>query len=107
MNGCLKGMFKLGCAFVLVCALVLAWVFREPLLRTGARWFGRSQALPSTADTAVGAPTQAATASGQAKVGRLSSSAGPDSVILSPNEMASLIGSSIDWNVRKMYDSLR
>jgi hypothetical protein len=27
--------------------------------------------------------------------------------VLTPNEVASLIGSSIDWNVRKMYDSMR
>ena len=33
--------------------------------------------------------------------------AGPDSVVLNPNEVASLIGSSIDWRVRKTYDSLR
>jgi len=48
-----------------------------------------------------------ATASGQAKVGNLRTNAGPDSVMLTPNEMASLIGAGIDWNVRKMYDSLR
>jgi hypothetical protein len=107
MNGCLKGVFKLGCAAAVLGALALAWWFREPILQTGARWFGRSQALPPVADTAVGAPTPAATASGKAKVGNLSTRSGPDSVVLTPNEMASLIGGGIDWSVRKMYDSLR
>src|SRR3989442_3272026 len=107
MNGCLKGALKLGCAIAIIGVLALIWWFREPVLRTGARWFGRSPALPSTADTAVGAPTPKAIASGQAKVGNLRTSAGPDSVVLTPNEMASLIGAGIDWNVRKMYDSLR
>src|SRR5437879_9486724 len=107
MNGCLKGALKLGCAIAIIGVLALIWWFREPIMRTGARWFGRSTALPSVADTAVGAPTPKATASGQAKVGNLRTSAGPDSVVLTPNEMASLIGAGIDWNVRKMYDSLR
>jgi hypothetical protein len=107
MNGCLKGVFKLGCAAAVLGALALAWWFREPILQTGARWFGRSKALPPVADTAVGAPTPAATASGKVKVGNLSTRTGPDSVILTPNEMASVIGAAIDWNVRKMYDSLR
>src|SRR5947209_11994843 len=107
MNGCLKGALKLGCAIAIIGVLALIWWFREPIMRTGARWFGRSTALPSVADTAVGAPTPKATASGQAKVGKLRTSAGPDSVVLTPNEMASLIGAGIDWNVRKMYDSLR
>lgn len=107
MNGCFKGLFRLGCAVVILAALALVYWFREPIMRTGARWFGRSEALPPVADTAVGAPTPAATASGQAKLRNLGASGGPDSVILSPNEMASLIGAGIDWNVRKMYDSLR
>ena len=107
MNGCLKGVFRLGCAVVLIGALALVWWFREPIMSTVARWFGRSQALPSVADTAVGAPTPSATASGKAKVGNLARPSAPDSVVLTPNEMASLIGSGIDWNVRKMYDSLR
>jgi len=92
---------------VILGALALAWWFREPIMSTAARWFGRSQALPPVADTAVGAPTPSATASGKAKVGNLRTSAGPDSVVLTPNEVASLIGAGIDWNVRKMYDSLR
>jgi len=107
MNGCLKGAFKLGCAVLLIGVLACAWWFREPIMHTIASWFGRSTALPPVADTAVGAPTPKATASGQAKVGNLRTNAGPDSVVLTPNEVASLIGAGIDWNVRKMYDSLR
>ncbi len=107
MNGCLKGVFRLGCAIVVIGALALAWWFREPIMHTLASWFGRSTALPSVGDTAVGAPTPKATASGQAKVGNLRTSAGPDSVVLTPNEVASLIGGGIDWSVRKTYDSLR
>ena len=107
MNGCLKGVFKLGCAVLVIGVLACAWWFREPIMSTVAHWFGRSTALPPVADTAVGAPTPKATASGQAKVGNLRTSTGPDSVVLTPNEVASLIGAGIDWNVRKMYDSLR
>ncbi len=107
MNGCLKGVFKLGCAIVVIGALALAWWFRAPLMAAAAHWFGRSTALPSVADTAVGAPTPSATASGKKKVGGLRTSSGPDSVVLTPNEMASMIGAGMDWNVRKMYDSLR
>lgn len=107
MNGCLKGVFKLGCAAVILAALALAWWFRDPIMATAAHWFGRSKALPPVSDTAVGAPTPTATASGKQKLGHLDTPAGPDSVVLTPNEMASLIGAGIDWNVRKMYDSLR
>lgn len=107
MDGCLKGALKLGCAVAIIGVLALAWWFREPIVHTFARWFGGSTALPPVSDTAVGAPTPKATASGQAKVGNLRAAAGPDSVVLTPNEMASLIGAGIDWNVRKTYDSLR
>src|ERR1041385_3472806 len=99
MNGCLKGVFRLGSALALLFVLALA--------AQVAHWFGRPTGRPPVADTAVGAPTPAATASGKAKVGNLRTTAGPDSVVLTPNEMASLIGAGIDWNVRKMYDSLR
>src|SRR2546427_8365284 len=89
MNGCLKGALKLGCAIAIIGVLALIWWFREPIMRTGARWFGRSTALPSVADTAVGAPTPEATASGQAHVGHLPASPGPHSVVLTPDQIAS------------------
>ena len=107
MNGCLKGALKLGCAAAVILALALVWWFRAPIMSTFARWFGGSQALPPVADTAVGAPTPSATASGQQKVTTLRRSSGPDSIVLTPNEMASLIGAGIDYRVRKTYDSLR
>ena len=107
MDGCLKGVVKLGCALAVVCVLVLLWWFRAPIMSTFAHWFGRSQALPPVADTAVGAPTPSATASGEKKVTTLRRPTGPDSIVLTPNEMASLIGAGIDWRVRKTYDSLR
>lgn len=107
MNGCLKGALQIGCAAVIIAALALAWWFREPIMHTAARWFGHSTALPPVSDTAVGAPTPKAIASGKQKLGHLGAPAGPDSVVLTPNEMASLIGGGIDWSVRKMYDSLR
>ena len=107
MNGCLKGLLRLGCIVAIAAVLLVLWWFREPILHTGARWFGRSQALPPVADTSVGAPTPRAIASGQTKVGSLATTAGPDSVVLTPNEVASLIGGGIDYRVRKTYDSLR
>ena len=109
MNGCLKGLFRLGCLALVAGALVLAWWFREPILGTLGTWFGRREPLPSVADTAVGAPTPAAIASGKAKIDSLrgTAAAAPDSVVLSANEMASLIGSGIDWTVRRTFDSLR
>lgn len=104
MNGCLKGLLRLGCLAGIAGVLLLLWWFREPILRTGTRWFGGSQALPPVADTAVGAPTPAAVASA---LGKLRSLSRADSVVLTPNEMASLIGGGIDWTVRKTFDSLR
>ncbi len=108
MNGCLKGITRLGCLALLVLGAAAVWWYREPILRVGARWFGpRVEALPPTSDIAVGAPTPAAVASGRAKVLQLARSGGPDSVVLTPNEMASLIGAGVDWNVRRTFDSLR
>src|SRR5437667_4046515 len=92
---------------VLVGALAARW-FREPILHTAARWFGpRSTRLPPVADTAVGAPTPKALSSSQTKMDRLKRPSSPDSVVLFANEVAAMIGSSIDWSVRKSFDSLR
>lgn len=108
MNGCLKGLFRLAFLGVALVAALAVWWFREPIMHAASRWLGpRRTALPPVADTAVGAPTPKALSSSQTKVDRLNASAGPDSVVLSPNEIASMIGSGIDWSVRKSFDSLR
>ena len=108
MNGCLKGLLKLAGLALLALALLAAWLFREPILRTASRWIGpHGTALPPVTDTAVGAPTPAAVASAQAKLASLARSGGPDSVVLTPNEVASVIGGGVDWTVRKTFDSLR
>jgi hypothetical protein len=99
--------FRLGCLVLVAGALVAIWWFREPIITIVGGWFGRSQPLPSVADTSVGAPTPAATQSGKEKIASLRAGTAPDSVILSANEMASLIGAGIDWSVRKTFDSLR
>jgi hypothetical protein len=108
VNGCLKGLFRLALLGVALVAALAAWWFREPILHAASRWLGPHRtALPPVADTAVGAPTPKALSSTQTKVERLRTPAGPDSVVLSPNEIASMIGSGIDWSVRKSFDSLR
>src|SRR2546427_11834460 len=69
--------------------------------------FRSRTALPPVTDTAVGAPTPRSLASTQTKAERLKQPSGPDSVVLSPNEVAALIGSGLDWSGRKTFDSLR
>lgn len=101
-------MARLAGLALLVLVLAVAWWFREPILRAGSRWLGpKRTALPPVADTAVGAPTPRAVASSGTKLADLGRSSGPDSVVLSANEMASLIGGGLDWKVRKTFDSLR
>ena len=86
-----------------------AYLYREPLGRAVGRWIGRRDTtLPHVSpDSGIGAPTLQALASAQRKLAALGRPGGPDSVVLTPNEMASLIGSGIDWQVRRSLDSLR
>ena len=108
MNGCFKGLVRLVLVLVVLLAATAAWWYRDPLMHTAERWFGkRSTRLPPVADTSVGAPTPGALLAAQGKLAALGAANGPDSVVLTPNEMASVVGNGIDWTVRKMFDSLR
>src|SRR5437762_13153504 len=92
VNGCLEGRSRLALVAATRGGALVAWWFREPLLRSASRWVGpHSTKLPPVADTAVGAPTPKALSSSQTKVERLKLDAGPDSVVLSRNEIAALI----------------
>jgi hypothetical protein len=108
VNGCFKGLFRLGLLAVALVMALVVWRFREPILRTASRLLGpHSTKLPAVTDTSVGAPSPKSLSSSQTKYDRLKGPAGPDSVVLSANEVAAMIGSGIDWSVRKSFDSLR
>lgn len=109
MNGCLKGVTRLFVFLLLLLGVAAAWWYRAPLGRAVERVLGRRPTpLPAVSpDSGIGAPTPAALASAQGKLAALGRARGPDSVVLSPNEMASLVGSGIDWSVRRSFDSLR
>jgi len=107
VNGCFKGIFRLGCLAAVAVLLAVAWWFRAPIEQKAGSWLHRHPTvLPAIADS-VGAPTPGALKSAQEKLALLGARNGSDSVVLSPNEMASLVGSGIDWKVRKTFDSLR
>jgi hypothetical protein len=108
VNGCFRGLFRLGLLAVALVMALVVWRFREPILRTASRWLSpHSTKLPAVTDTSVGAPSPKSLSSSQTKYDRLKGPAGPDSVVLSANEVAAMIGSGIDWSVRKSFDSLR
>jgi len=107
VNALLKGLLRLGCLVVLMVVAIGIWWLHVPIGHALAGYLGRRSALPPVTDTSVGAPTPHALQSTQQKLERLKQPASPDSVVLSPNEIASMIGSGLAWSVRKSFDSLR
>lgn len=108
VNGCLRGLFRLFVFLLLLVGVALAWWYRVPLSQAVGRLVGRRDtALPSVAADSIGAPTPGALASAQGKLQSLGRARGPDSVVLNANETAALVGSGIDWTVRRSFDSLR
>jgi len=107
VNGCLKFVVRLVAVVVLLLAGAVAWFYRDPILHAASRWLGPRPPLPAVTDTGVGAPSPRALHNTQTKLDRLHSPSPPDSVVLSANEIASMIGSGLDWSVRKSFDSLR
>jgi hypothetical protein len=108
--GCLTAPFRaLGC-LVLLALLVAGWLYRDRVVREAHRLLDRVEA---PAAPAVGAPAPAAgrpgtraLASARAKLDSLNSWRA-DSVVLTPSEVASLMGSALAPAVRQELDSLR
>jgi hypothetical protein len=102
--GCLTAPFRvLGCLVVLG-GLALGWLYRDQVVRTARGWLARAEA-PAPAASA-GRPGARALASAKSKVDSLNGW-GADSVVLTPSELASLVGDGLDAEVRRQLDSLR
>lgn len=107
-GGCFGCVGKIGCAGLVIAVAVGGYLFREPIVeRVSGWWREATPALPSTDRADVGAPTEAAVRSFSDKAALLGVAEGPDSVVLTPNEVASFIGGGLDWTVRRAFDSLR
>jgi hypothetical protein len=102
--GCLTAPFKLiGCLGLLL-ALALGWLYRDRLVREGRRLIGGGDGV--SAAEATGRPGIRALKSARAKVDSLDR-ARADSVVLTPAEVASLVGNGLDPVLRRELDSVR
>jgi hypothetical protein len=107
--GCLAAPFRaLGCV-VFLAVLLGGWLYRDRLVREGRRLLERIEAPGSAAVPAAapaGRPGTRALASARAKIDSLNGWQA-DSVVLTPSEVASLMGSGLTPAFRQALDSLR
>jgi hypothetical protein len=106
--GCLTAPFKvLGCLGLLV-ALVVGWLYRDRLVREGRRIMGRIEAPAEKRPPAAsaGRPGTRSLTSARAKIDSLNGWRA-DSVVLSPSEVASLMGAGLAPKFREELDSLQ
>jgi hypothetical protein len=102
--GCLTAPFKLVGCLGLILVLAVGWLYRDRLVREGKRLLAGSEAPAGSVD--VGRPGRRALSSARAKVDSLNGWRA-DSVVLSPAEVASLVGQGMDKTLRSQLDSLR
>jgi hypothetical protein len=102
--GCLTAPFKLLGCLGLIAILAVGWLYRDRLLREGRRLIDRVEGAPPA--TAMARPGARALKSAQAKVDSLNGWRA-DSVVLSPAEVASLVGRGMDPVLRSQLDSLQ
>jgi hypothetical protein len=102
--GCLSLPFKLLGGVALILALAIGWLYRD---RLGTE-FHRLLDLPGGGDApaATGRPGSRALVSAQSKIDSLNGW-GADSVVLTPSEVASLIGAGLNPSLRRQLDSLQ
>ena len=101
--GCLTAPFRLLGCLVLVAALGLAWLYRDRLEHEVRQVIDR---VRDVAPSSGGRPGVSALESANAKVDSLNGWRA-DSVVLTPSEFASLVGSGMDPQLRGQLDSLR
>ena len=102
--GCLTAPFKLVGCLGLIILLGIGWLYRDRILREGRRLLQGD--APVAASAATGRPGVRALQTARAKVDSLNGWRA-DSVVLTPAEVASLVGSGLDPMLRGQLDSLR
>jgi hypothetical protein len=100
--GCLSMPFKLLGGVALLAALAIGWLYRDRLGTELRRLFDTS----ANDETAIGRPGSRALSSAQAKIDSLNGWRA-DSVVLTPAEVASLIGAGLNPSLRRQLDSLQ
>lgn len=119
IGGCLQRLAALvGCGTILVVTGALTWQFRDEIralyhsqVETRFRdRGGRSDAALASrpdSDPSVGTPSTSALRSAKRKEGRIARSDGPAYVVLTADEMASLLDARFDSAAQQVLDSLR
>jgi hypothetical protein len=100
--GCLTAPFKLLGCLGLMMVLLLGWLFRDRIVREGRQLLERSERASSVAVR----PGTRALTTAQSKIDSLRRWR-TDSVVLTPSEVASLIGNGLNPRLREDLDSLR
>lgn len=103
MMGCLTAPFKLFGCLVLLVALGVVWLYRDRIELETRPVIER---LRGVAPAPEGRPGVSALESAKAKVDSLNGWRA-DSVVLTPSEFASLVGSGMDRQLRDQLDSLQ
>jgi hypothetical protein len=102
--GCLSFPFKLLGGLALIVALAIGWLYRDRLAAELHRVLDLSGA--GEPPSATGRPGSRALVSAQSKVDSLHGWRA-DSVVLTPSEVASLIGAGLEPSLRRQLDSLQ
>jgi len=106
VRGCLTAPFKvLGC-LGLIAALAFGWLYRDQVVREARRLLGSTETPPAGGAASHGRPGTRSLATGRAKIDSLNGWRA-DSVVLTPSEVASLLGGGLDPSFRKELDSLQ
>jgi hypothetical protein len=102
--GCLSAPLRLVGWLGVIAALALGWLYRDRLTREGRRLLGGHAAASPVASG--GRPGARALESARSKVDSLNGW-GADSIVLTPAEVASLLGSGLEPAFRRELDSLQ
>lgn len=103
--GCLTAPFKLLFLLLFVAALALGWLYRDRIGDVARAAWREVRGAPPAPAVAAGTPTSAGLSGARRKIAALAG--GADSVVLTPDETASLLRDGLDPYAGAFFDSMR